>query len=420
MVCSQAMSRRDQLHALQGLTRRLWLGAVAGAAVSCAAAGPGARGDADITGTWTPIDGSAGPSAGLLQSTVIADREVIIWGGSGPCGDGGACGDGARFDPAIGGFVRVSSDGAPAPRALHTAVWGAGRMLVWGGAYCGGLSSSCGDGAAYEPVLDRWTPLATAGAPSPRGWHTAVFGGGEMIVWGGEDVRSRALYGDGARYDAERDAWRPMRLDDAPTARRYHSALWTGAAMVIWGGDRSATDDEGLADGAAYDPVQDRWHALTGRGAPPARWAHTAVWTGTRMIVWGGLGCGRDRGGPLLCDTGGVYDPVTDTWTAVSNAGSPSARVGHSAVWTGEQMIIWGGAAARCADGSSGECSDGAAYDPSTDRWTPLRAAATPAARAGHAAAWIGSSMFVWGGAGGVAENTYLDGGLYRQHASAR
>jgi N-acetylneuraminic acid mutarotase len=132
------------------------------------------------------------------------------------------------------------------------------------------------------------------------------------------------------------------------------------------------------------------------------------------MIVWGGLGCGRDStNSPKLCGDGGAYDPAADRWTALSTAGAPTPRSGHAAVWTGKQMIVWGGAAVTCADGSSGACGDGAAYDPSSDRWTPLPSSGAPTPRSGHAAAWTGQAMFIWGGAGGGAEIAYHDGALY-------
>src|SRR5206468_664918 len=43
-------------------------------------------------------------------------------------------------------------------------------------------------------------------------------------------------------------------------------------------------------------------------------------------------------------DTGGRYNPGTDTWTSTSTINAPSGRVAHTAVWTGGEMIIWGGA----------------------------------------------------------------------------
>lgn len=93
----------------------------------------------------------------------------------------------------------------------------------------------------------------------------------------------------------------------------------------------------GLADGSSYDPDRDRWRLLPG-GGPTRRSRHTAVWTGDRMIVWGGSSI--SHGYPVM---GGVYDPRSGQWTDTSLPGAPTGRAGHTAVWTGESMLIWGG-----------------------------------------------------------------------------
>jgi large repetitive protein len=62
------------------------------------------------------------------------------------------------------------------------------------------------------------------------------------------------------------------------------------------------------------------------------------------MIVWGG-GCNQP--GLLTCHSesyeGGRYDPQTDSWTPTTLDGVPEARIYHTAVWTGDAMIVWGG-----------------------------------------------------------------------------
>src|SRR5687767_12130768 len=65
---------------------------------------------------------------------------------------------------------------------------------------------------------------------------------------------------------------------------------------------------------------------------PSARLLHTAVWTGTEMIVWGGA----DSVGAL--NDGQRYNPALNSWTAVTTSGAPSARSRHTAVWTGTKM----------------------------------------------------------------------------------
>ena len=99
---------------------------------------------------------------------------------------------------------------------------------------------------------------------------------------------------------------------------------------------------------------------------PTRRYYHTAVWTGTEMIVWGGYG----HTGYL--SSGARYNPSTDTWTATSSSNAPLARRYHTAVWTGTQMIVWGGY------NGSNYPSSGARYDPSTDTWTPLTSSNAP------------------------------------------
>src|ERR1043166_3794108 len=85
--------------------------------------------------------------------------------------------------------------------------------------------------------------------------------------------------------------------------------------------------------------TDDTWTAISSTGAPANRYHHTVVWTGSEMIVWGGFGIMSP--GPL--NTGGRYNPSTDRWTATTTANAPDARFDHTAVWTGSEMIVWGG-----------------------------------------------------------------------------
>ena len=61
---------------------------------------------------------------------------------------------------------------------------------------------------------------------------------------------------------------------------------------------------------------------------PDARNGHTAVWIGAEMIVWGGF---NDVAGDF--NTGGKYNPATNSWTATStDERSRSARFSHGSV----------------------------------------------------------------------------------------
>jgi hypothetical protein len=79
----------------------------------------------------------------------------------------------------------------------------------------------------------------------------------------------------------------------------------------------------------------DSWSPTTTVNAPEAREFHTAVWTGSEMIVWGGL-----NDNFMALNTGARYDPSTDSWTATSITNAPDIRSFFSAVWTGSEMIV--------------------------------------------------------------------------------
>src|SRR5207247_6254811 len=88
--------------------------------------------------------------------------------------------------------------------------------------------------------------------------------------------------------------------------------------------------------GGRYHPNSDSSTATGTTNAAAPREGHTAVWTGSEMILWGGTN------GPFL-NTGGRYNPSTDSWTATSTTSAPAGREFHTAVWTGSEMIVWGG-----------------------------------------------------------------------------
>src|SRR5436190_10489259 len=130
-----------------------------------------------------------------------------------------------------------------------------------------------------------------------------------MIVWGGTPDNINFL-NTGGRYNPSTDSWIPTSTTNAPTGRDGHTAVWTGSEMIVWGG---SPDDERsfLNTGARYNPSTDSWTATSSTDAPTAREHHTVVWTGSEMIVWGGY-----DGSHL--NTGGRYNPSTNSWTTIS------------------------------------------------------------------------------------------------------
>lgn len=360
------------------------------------------------TNQWTATTATGAPSIRAGHSAVWTGSEMIVWAGW----DGvsitdvyGGLNDGSRYNPLTNVWTATATTGAPEVRRDHTAVWTGIEMIIFGGAaelWDGGfIETDClAEGARYNPLSNSWVPAGAANAPSPRWANTAVWTGSEMIIWGG--VGELGALNTGDRYNLAANTWTKTTTTGAPPERFGHSAVWTGSEMIVWGGWAGDFFDS-FNDGGRYSPVNNHWSALPTSGAPSARTQHTAVWTGSEMIVWGGTDNDFTEG----LNTGGRYNPTSNGWTAVSTAGAAHPRFAHTAVWTGTEMIVWGG-----EDFGPVHLNDGGRYDPSSNSWTAVTTIAAPVERRSHTAVWTGSEMIVWGGEG---EEYYElnDGGRY-------
>jgi hypothetical protein len=215
------------------------------------------------------------------------------------------------------------------------------------------------------------------------GWLVATAAAVVMVVLGVTAVRtvdSGDQKGQVVTAGPDQLSDDPRWLDSArsPLGRRQEATfVWTGREATVWGGiaDSGAPNsrDIGTADGAAWDPSTDTWRML-----PPApiapRYSHVGVWTGQEMIVWGGVvnPSARPANG-LSPNDGAAYNPVSNTWRPIARSPLPlpsrtTLSTGQQAVWSGTEMLVWGVFAEDDYDRS------GAAYNPSTDAWRPLPA----------------------------------------------
>ncbi|MBP8259967.1 MAG: hypothetical protein KA118_09930 [Verrucomicrobia bacterium] len=334
---------------------------------------------------WISGTAELEPSPRFGHTAVWADTRMLVWGGD--LGSGTYSGSGGMYRPDLDEWHTISPLAAPEARARHAAVWTGQEMIVWGGYSAQGFLDT---GARLDPARQAWAPLPSEGAPSGREGHVAVWTGRFLVVWGGRN--STGLLADGALYEPATDCWTPLDLPAPPAARTGATAVRTADGLLIWGGE----GNEGpLASGsqlrfnAEGTPIA--WQPVAADNAPSARSGHTAVWTGQKMIVWGG-----QQAGVRLGD-GALYDPLADAWQPLTAAGAPSPRTGHCALWTGAEMLIFGG------EGASGAMADGFAYGPAAGAWRALSAAGAPRARAQAAAVWTGSELAVFGGRDGAS-----------------
>lgn len=334
-------------------------------------------------GSWRRVPTSVSGAAGTGVPDVFwTGTEVLTLHGVPASGD---LLTGELWNPETGALRRLDSGGLEW-RTGHAAVWTGSELIVWGGTNGTGIDQV---GGVYSPQTNQWRPIAEG--PLPR-WSTVAFEiwtGSEMLVWTNSSELPEA--GVGAAYNPVSDSWRP--LADTPLRARVRPAVASNEQEVlVWGGcdanqpqcDDTLGGDE-LSDGARYDIAADTWTRMAdGPLAPRDRPA--AVWTGTEMMLWGGF-----RSSEVPGVEGAAYDPRTDAWREVS-AAPLSERSNHTFLWADSRVLVWGGVS---PDGSF--LADGAAYDPTSDDWSKLPTAPI-SGRDRHGSVWTGTGMVVTGG----------------------
>ncbi|MGH9036778.1 MAG: hypothetical protein ACRD0O_13525, partial [Acidimicrobiia bacterium] len=149
---------------------------------------------------------------------------------------------------------------------------------------------------------------------------------------------------------------------------------WTGTEMLVWGGNPgvpTAFGNNEFVDGAAYDPATDKWRPMS-EFPLSARFSARAVWTGELLVVWGGARAGDGEDPPPLAD-GAAYDPERDRWTVLPDSPLAGRMSPLAAAVDGDALISWG------FNGEPGQSLDGARFDSEGKTWVPV--APVPATR---------------------------------------
>jgi N-acetylneuraminic acid mutarotase len=265
--------------------------------------GQGARAAFDpTTNRWRRLPGSPLLSIHDGYGIVVwTGREMIGWGG-GCCGD--AFSDGVAYDPRTNrwrALARAPLAGSQDPIGAWT-----GRELIL---FVGGIDpdgkpwpARLARAAAYDPRTDTWRRIAPL--PASRGGASAVWDGREVLVVGGGGSARAALPRVGFAYDPKTNRWR--RLPPMASGRIGAAALWTGKRLLLWGGATSRESRALPARGLVYDPKTNRWSPLP-RAPLRGRLDPAAVWTGRAMIVWGGASADQKR---LFAD-GAAFRPAS-------------------------------------------------------------------------------------------------------------
>jgi hypothetical protein len=171
-------------------------------------------------------------------------------------------------------------------------------------------------------------------------------------------------------------------------------AVFAAAAGFAWTIFDRAGRQEQVAPSDPWSWAPEGWTEI--RLPPEVRDGASIVWTGQELVYWGGYPRGTDTEEARA--DGFVFDPATRTWRPMPAApiagGGDSTRDergGAKAVWTGTEVLFWD---VRTAEGAN---SATLAFDPASGTWRRLDDSAGDATCCA-AWAWTGRELIVFGG----------------------
>jgi hypothetical protein len=292
------------------------------------------------------------------------------------------------------GVMAALGCGSGPGSAAPAGLLGAGSGSQGGGG--SGTSTAC---VATPP--GQWVATSTANAPTPSDRLLTIWTGKLLVIFSATD---------GSVFDPCANSWRRASIDGMPPQLPEYNTSLPYAPVVA--GDRivvlfPATTGNLAASAstvaaAVYDLVANRWTTLPlGGTAPAPRDGAAVVWTGTEIIVWGGS-VESAMGTTVLLGDGARLDPQSGRWTPMAGALAPAPRMWAGAQWTGSRFVVLGGNTQEASPNTcdpNGPCdpaAPGGTYDPVTDSWAAHPNAGAPVLGPYPIVIWNGTSMVVW------------------------
>jgi len=352
---------------------------------------------------WSTLAKSGVPDGQNSYSLIDASTHFYAYGGNESFTSLTPVNKGYKYNLSSASWTAMSTTSAPVARINPSTAWTGTKLFVWGGQSSDYLSRLA-TGALYTEATDSWAAIADGPSGSARSAAPAVYAesAGKILVWGGLGSGGTAV-ADGYAYSVSGNTWSAMSTTNQPAARESHVAIWTGSKLIIWGGKAWPNI---LNSGALYDPSTDTWTTMSTTNAPAGRINFSAVWTGSKLVVWGGDNDSSGGTSSYYSD-GAIYDLSANTWTALPTAGATSGRTKHRAAWTGTKMVIWGGNTATTTSSNTGGI-----YNLSTNKWEYLPSSDAPGARFGHFMGWDGTHVVVWGGTSAGSMTSSYNGNI--------
>ena len=289
--------------------------------------------------------------------------------------------DGAAYDPATDRWRPIAD--APGTGVTEDAVWTGSRLLVRGTTTPPGDDAGGAAVFSYDPASDRWEVL-----PAPTGVAdtldvTMTWTGQELVFWG-HPYRRYEEPALSVALDPATGDWRTLPAGPLPSGMGP-AATWDGdEVVVVAAGAVSTGTAPPPTPVAGLDPATNAWRQLPSAPTELQGMTPTVAWTGTDLLLTGGIN--GDRRNEVVL----AFDPDGERWSEVGRMDGHSLY-GSELVWTGDHLVEIGGQLP-----SGDPTADVVTFDPAAGSRRELPSLLGPRSNAGTV--WTGSELLVWGG----------------------
>jgi|GEM_PF-2721211 N-acetylneuraminic acid mutarotase len=383
--------------------------AVALAMAGCSSGGSGS-GTPSATATLQPT--AAPTSTATITSSATATQSPTPGPSptSGPSPTPLAAAHGSILVVGQGGMAAVINPGSQVVAATGSLPAGIqngamvglqdGRVLYTGGDQGG---TALAHAWIWTPNAPSWVQIADM--TTARTLHSAtVLNDGRVLIAGGFSVIAStpptAALNSAELFDPATDTFSAV----APmnTARAGHTAtLLADNSVLVTGGATQNSTPTYLASGEVYDPASNSWTAVNNQMSV-ARGGHSAslldngeVLIAGTVLAYNGQGCGS------TCAATDLYDPTTNSFVATGNLNT--ARYDQAAsILANGQVLVTGG----CCGNNGTPLSSAELYNPSQGSWSTTASLQVP--RTGHAAVYLTDGrILIAGGASSASTEFY-------------
>lgn len=283
----------------------------------------------------------------LAFSATLSDGRVLICGGVDATGVVLASAE--IYNPATNTFTATGSM-TVARAAFDGTILANGKVMVAGGTTnladaVQALTNAQDTVEVYDPATGVWTRVASM-ADRLLAPDLTLLANGNVLLSGGFDVNSFlglplpvGSITTCRRYNPTTNAWSSAApMNASRGAHGINTVRLPDGRVLVTGGASSGPDltqASSIANAELYNPTTNTWTALANMATPRAIHSVTLTLDG-RVVVAGGAG--GTFTAPVETASAQVLDPASNTWSPLSNLTTP--RAGHAALTTDDGLVV--------------------------------------------------------------------------------